>query len=358
MCGLYDFNEVPIHFFKSIITTDEYGDHLFPNWFVPILEKSPMLQKEFIELANNIFSKSVLKRKKVYAVFLNNNRISRLCENKIFALKSLEVDLNDVEMSAKKVFFRLYDSTLQGGLVKNELGESIHDHYRKFREANISQACPFCGLENYPDRIKNSRSEYDHYLYKANYYFSSVNFMNLVPMCSICNKAPNKHMQDIIFDNHNLRRLAFYPYSNSSGALVTLNNVVPSKVGDGGQWNVSVLPVAADESEKVETWKNVFNIESRYAARIKEEAESWIEEFIIQADLPSQDEDIEAWRDAFRVWSIGLSNINEIKVVRNGILKQPYFEYLYRDASDPEISGIKQMAQSDLFTVRQLAVGQ
>lgn len=358
-CGLHDFIEVPAHFFKNIIAADAYGDELFPEWFVPILNKSRKLQEEFEDLANSILRKNTSQRKKVYAVFLNNNRISRLCENKLFSLKLLDENLQDVSELSQKVFVRLYDTTLQGVLVKKELGEGIHEHYKKFRDINVSQACPFCGLENYPDRLKNTRSQYDHYLNKSKYYFASVNFENLVPMCDMCNEAPNKHMNDILFDiqNGNSRRLVFYPYSKCSGANVSLSNVVPSEVGNGGQWNVVVEPTDNAEQEQVDTWKSVFNIEDRYVARVAEEAENWIVEFIYQADLPDQDEDIDAWRESFQAWAVSLSNINEYKVVRNGILKQAYFEYLHRDAADPEVIGIKIIAQSDLFAARQLAVG-
>jgi len=358
-CGLYNFIELPLHFFKTIITENEYSDVLFPAWFVPILNKSPKLLKEFEDLANKILEKNTLKRKKIYAVFLNNNRISRLCGNKLYKLKVLDDDLQDVAVSAQKVFSRLYNTTLQGTLVEKEFGESLHDHYIKFRTINASQACPFCGLENYPDRLKNSRSQYDHYLNKSKYCFSSVNFENLIPMCSVCNEAPNKHMKDLLFDiqNGNTRRLVFYPYSNCSGAEVNLINIVPSKVGDGGQWRVDVTPSDNEEQEQVDTWKNVFNIEDRYAARVAEEAEKWIVEFICQSILPNSN-DTNTWRAAFQAWAEILSGINELKVVRNGNLKQAYFEYLNRDALEPEIIGIISMAQSDIFAARQIAIGE
>ncbi len=353
-CALYEFIEVPKHFFKKIISENAYGENLFPAWFVPILKKSPILQEEFEDLANTILAKCTLKRKNIYAVFLNNNRISRLCKNKSFPLKELDNDLQDVSASAYKVFTRLYETTLQGAMVEKELGESIHEHYRKFRTVNVSQACPFCGLENYPDRIKNTRSQYDHYLKKSKYYFSSVNFENLVPMCVVCNEAPNKHMKDILFDNQNgnSRRLVFYPFSSCSGAKVILTNVLPSEVGEGGQWSVVVQPSDDSEHEQIETWKNVFNIVDRYAARVAEEAGDWLVEYICQANLPDENSDTNAWREAFRVWAEGLSDINEYKVVRNGVLKHAYFEYLYRDAPESEVVGIKSMAQSDMFAAR------
>lgn len=357
-CGLYNFIEVPAHFFKQIIVENAYGDILFPDWFVPILAKSPKLQEEFEELANCIFSKTILKRKKVYRVFLNNNHISRLCENKLFSLKVLDDDLNDVRIIAKKVFTRLYNTTLQGTLVEKELGENIHQHYKKFREANKSQACPFCGLENYPDRLKQSRSQYDHFLKISKYVFCSINFKNLIPMCSACNEAPNKHRKDILFEDEecNVRRQSFYPFSKCDGANIKVTNIAPSEIGNGGIWNVIVTYVNVHEQEKIETWKNVFNIEDRYAARVSEESVNWIVEFICQAVLPGQEENIAIWRQSFQEWAEKLHQINEYKVVRNGNLKQAYFEYLFRDALDAEIAGIRSMAQSEMFVVRQVAV--
>jgi hypothetical protein len=159
-------------------------------------------------------------------------------------------------------------------------------------------------------------------------------------------------MQDILFDveKGNARRLVFYPYSNCSGVKVILTNVIPSQVGDGGKWSVKVVPSNNTEQEQVETWNNVFNIEERYAEIVAEEAENWIVEFIYQANLPKQDEDVNAWREAFSAWSKKLSKIKEHRVVRNGILKQAYFEYLYREASHPVVIGIKSMAKSDMFS--------
>ena len=281
-----------------------------------------------------------------------------MCENKQFVLKTLDADLQDVAELAKTVFERLYNSTLQGALVEKALGENIHDHYKKFRETNVSQACPFCGLENYPDRLKKSRSQYDHYLKISKYMFCAVNFRNLVPMCSVCNEAPNKHRKDVLFSDVacKVRRQAYYPFSNCGGINLMLKNITPSEIDDGGQWNVTVAYADDEEQEKVQTWKTIFNIESRYEARVSEESNSWIVEYIYLANIPDENADIATWRTSFKTWAESLLKINKHKVVRDGVLKQSYFEYLCRDATDSEISGIRSMAQSDMFAARQMAV--
>ncbi len=356
-CNLYQFFDVPSYFFREIISKNAFDNSLFPEWFADVIGKSPKFREEFEELAVCIFTKTVAQRKEIYRLFINHNRINSLCINPQVALKVFSEDLLDVEVLACKVFDRLYNSTLQGVTVEKKLGEGIYDHYSKFRLANSSQACPFCGLENYPDRLKNSRSQYDHYLKKSKYFFGAVNFRNLIPMCSVCNEAPNKHSKDIIFSEAGIRREVFYPFGSTSGAAASITNAAASEVGFGGSWNVAVVAQVEDEQNKVATWKSIFNIEERYAARISEEANNWLMDYLYQGELPEDYQDINSWRHSLIAWSNTLNLMNQRKVTRNGIVKSAYFEYLYRDAADSEIVGIRSLAESELLITREIAIG-
>ena len=211
-CGLYQFFDVPLYFFKEIVHADEFDNSLFPDWFGDVIDRSPKLEEEFRDLAECILTKSIENRKLLYRIFINHNRVARLCLKPAVNLRVFPDDLNDVAVFARKVFDRLYNSTLQSVAVGRTLGEDIYRHYMKFREINSSQVCPFCGLENYPDRLKKSRSQYDHYLKKSKYFFCAVNFNNLIPMCSVCNEAPNKHSKDMLYSDTGVRRAVYFPF--------------------------------------------------------------------------------------------------------------------------------------------------
>ncbi len=356
-CTLYNFFGVPVHFFKEVLSKEEFSNDLFPDWFRDVIDNSPKLREEFITLADSVLSKPIEERKEVYRIFINHNRVNSLCEKPLLGLRDFPDHLIDVAECANKVFDRLYNSTLQGTTVEKKLGESIYDHYEKFRRINVSQVCPFCGLENYPDRLKKSRSQYDHYLKKSKYFFAAVNFKNLIPMCSACNEAPNKHSKDILFDDEGERREFYYPYNVVSGVIASVINVEINQVGQDGKWQVDFVANNQTENDRVSTWREVFNIQERYEARISEESNIWLLEFLFQANLPDDFENLVLWRESLIQWANGLSRMNQIKIVRNGIIKAAYFEYLGAAASDAEIFGIKSLAQSELVQVRNVALG-
>lgn len=355
-CDLYQFFEVPAYFFKNIIGAEEFNNDLFPDWFGDVIDRAPKLKEEFELLAKCIISKDEGSRKILYRIFVNHNRVARLCLNTELELQEFPDELNDVAVLSRKVFDRLYNTTLQSAAVGRSLGEDIYSHYTKFRDINLSQVCPFCGLENYSDRFKRSRSQYDHYLMKSKYFFGAVNFSNLVPMCSACNEAPNKHSKDILFSNTGVRRLVYYPFGSASGVTANVANLRPSSVDYGGDWEVTITANSAEEAAKVCEWLVVFNVKDRYAARIREESNNWLIEYLVQMVPPVDLNDLNSWRYSLRSWFDGLVLINRRRPVRNGIVKAAYFDYLYRAASDSEIWGIKSLAESAFISVRNGAI--
>ncbi len=130
--------------------------------------------------------------------------------------------------------------------------------YERIYDEIPEKVCPFCGCETF-DSPQAPREALDHYLTKNLYPCAAANLLNLVPMGNKCNSR-YKRDKDIIRTAVGRRR-AFFPYDYGS-VTISLFDSVPF----GGsshtvpQWRLTFSP----ETEEVETWKVVFEIEERY----------------------------------------------------------------------------------------------
>lgn len=148
----------------------------------------------------------------------NNNNIEGLCTDKTvepLLYKELEATHKDLAKLLKAFYKNLYGSTSPFNLVifGNLKDSLIPDHYYKFMLLNKQEICPFCGLLHLKANNHGCREAYDHYLPKAIFPFSSINFMNLAPMCNECNssykstKIPIEKSNPL--ENEEARKLAF-----------------------------------------------------------------------------------------------------------------------------------------------------
>lgn len=185
--------------------------------------------------------------------FIQNNRIEDLCNGiiKPIYIDTLNKIVND---DIKPLLINFYEELLERAKVPG----TKKKYYEELIKVNDFVDCPCCGLVYFESESSSMREEFDHYLPKSIYPFSSVNFDNLVPLCHKCN-AERKHTKDPIENGAK----AFYPYSchthnidikidfDSTKDLRTLEeeDVVISFLGD---------------KDRIETWNRLFEIESRY----------------------------------------------------------------------------------------------
>jgi hypothetical protein len=340
---LYQVQEALKSFFVHCVTADGFDMSCFPAWFQKALNRPPRTLKNlFEEIAGIIQGYNQPDRKHILEVFNRANEVERLCGDKRLKPKSSLEKMPELEMKLKELFEYLYENTLERKkLFTGITDSSIRNHFQLFRDSN--SVCPFCGIEAYPDRNGGTRANYDHYLDRIRYFFASVNFSNLVPMCHLCNTS-YKGGKDILYLQSS-RRVAFYPYATLKGVAVQIAcNKKPSIVDKLGDWEVSLKPESKKDLDRVTTWIDVFSITLRLGARIQEKNERWMMEFIARRFAETRCEGKQL-RKALSVESNRLAK--NIKSEREAVIEAAYMQYLASEADDAEIDGYCGVAASD-----------
>ncbi|RRJ89411.1 hypothetical protein EG240_11730 [Paenimyroides tangerinum] len=197
----------------------------------------------------------------------NNNDIESLCKDKSInpvTYSELKEKYPDLEKALNSFYSRLYGNKSPFNLkIFGKLNKNIiPSHYQKFVKVNDDNICPFCGIYPIDGIYVSTREAYDHFLPKAIYPFSSINFKNLAPMCNKCNSG-NKSTCDPI-EHIKGRKLAFYPFGDNHPEIeiqfTLLNNNVKSlKPSD---FNISIN--SPSHSEQIDSWKRIFKIHTKY----------------------------------------------------------------------------------------------
>lgn len=353
---IYELQEALLSFFQRCASDTAYNLDCFPEWFQNTLATSDVLRERFQTIANLIQGQEEATRNHILAVFVNNNQIQELCENKNLPLEILDLveeeidDDNTVNLAVeiKGLFDYLYKDVLKRqNLFGNNVNLSIRHHHEVFRNENET-VCPFCGINTYPDMKAEydedtgtyqdrtgKRSSYDHYLFKEYYPLAEVNFRNLVPMCDECNESPNKGSKDILFttDERDIRREVFYPYNENGEVELSVLCQDWSVYNIKGQWDANITPSNVEDAEKVETWNSVFNIFSRIANRVRGYNRHWLSQCL--HDLALEGCDIESLREKFRAEAEKWSHYK--KVTGDSIIKVAFFSYLAETATDKQV---------------------
>lgn len=197
------------------------------------------------------------ERTAIREAFFINNDIKSLCE----AIHSpIEMDFlpSLVEQKMKPLLVKFYSDLISA---KDKL-----DYYNKLIKNNQNyKFCPCCGLVPIESAESHYREDNDHYLPKAEYPFASVNFNNLPPLCSKCNKKCKSTKNP--FKN---RKKSFY-------AFKALDCEFEIKIVIDDQSGINYLSLNENEiiisfnndQDKVNTWDWLFNIKSRYNEEVR-----------------------------------------------------------------------------------------
>jgi hypothetical protein len=169
----------------------------------------------------------------------------------------------------KALAVHLYQSTGKLTGVKAACGESIDDHYARFRAMappGNGNVCCVCGTESLAqmqagvDDDEQWRGPYDHLLAKDHYPLYGVHPKNLLPICQTCN-AKAKLKKDLLVQDGN-RRLSFSPWTEHA-----LGSEVRVSIDDTDVlFPRVVVDLASDDpdrNEKLRTWDDVYKIRSR-----------------------------------------------------------------------------------------------
>lgn len=104
------------------------------------------------------------------------------------------------------------------------------------------------------------REDNDHYLPKADFPFSSVNFQNLVPLCSKCNKKCKSTKNPFAAG-----RVSFYPFDTTHTNIEVSINIIDNPDLDYRTLRENDIEISfSNDPNKTSTWDWLFKIKERY----------------------------------------------------------------------------------------------
>jgi hypothetical protein len=235
---------------------------------------TPLLIDAIVDIHKRVQGLRPAHRVKLAKWFDANNKVEHLCKGgspkpgRYEDVASLDPGL----VAPLKSFFNgLFLRVIITAAVTSRWHDLGH-HYKAIVTKNTKDKCPFCGLGPIKGVNRTARDAYDHYLPKDKYPFNSVNLKQLAPMCHDCNSVckgakdplvPDKNAKDPL-SSSGKRRRAYYPYARQHSRpkfTVTLKhkdfpNLLPS--------DMDIVITAKNAQDKVETWKDLFNLDERY----------------------------------------------------------------------------------------------
>jgi hypothetical protein len=284
------FHLVVMEFFNYLFTKEPtiYNRVLFfSTASEKLIKPSYSYDKRFKELVAEYQKLTHPQKKKVKLAFKNNNQIEKLCNKQLTPVKYSEFSSNiegDFSDKLKDLDELLWNNYPQNAKIEAKFGV-IKNHFDDFTNLSFQKAiiCPFCGLSGLKPSGGEYRDAYDHYLPKSRYPFTSLNFLNLVPICTDCNNT-EKGDDDTLFLNA-YRREVFYPFDKKIktedlnfeiNPLEAYSPISKSKLLKKIDWDYSTT-VNGTTDERIETWESVFRVQGRYKELMPAMESEWFE---------------------------------------------------------------------------------
>lgn len=239
-----------------------------------IASRHPKIVKRRCELIyNSIRRWPLAERTKLFNLIRESNLIEDIC-NGHYIPKKLEKETKGVYGVVRSLFIDLYDQVLDGDGFKDLYSTTLRSHFDDFSRLNSEiTLCPVCGIGELKKHTDRSRDQYDHYLPKASYPLSSVNFKNLVPVCKECNSFDAKGETDVIAVSTNQK--LFYLYDEThQGISVSFQILVDDVNPNNIQWQLTFTNPQG-KADEIQSWKAIYKIESRYIGFINARVGSW-----------------------------------------------------------------------------------
>lgn len=196
------------------------------------------------------------QRADIREAFNVNNRITELCAGTLVPVE-LETLPDVVADDMKPLLVKFYDYLID----RAEVPGNKLDYYNQLRLANPElKFCPCCGLSPIESAETHYREDNDHYLPKADFPFATVNFKNLVPLCSKCNKKCKSTKNP--FD---AGKISFYAFDTTHIPISVSVSINDSVDLDYRTLRIADIDFDFDNDvNKTSTWDWLFRIKERY----------------------------------------------------------------------------------------------
>lgn len=285
-------NNVLRQFIQSSVKINRYTKTaLFPAEFIPIHDDGRnAIDKKFKSAFAEIKVLSPAEKKRLLRLYVNHQRIQKLCEKKSLPRVELSSFSDGLQKRLKELGEYLYTSGLKSEALKKLANggvtqgiDSLLLHSQRFRAEN-GNVCCFCGINDYEEQLadtadkKQWRPAYDHFLPKDKYPLAAVNFKNLFPVCYQCNSKAKGAEDPCYCKVERERKLSFYPFNASkSGGLNFIYSTSVNTIISNQFWDVELI----DETDENQlTWNRVFKIKSRIKDRLNNKYKHWLQSVI------------------------------------------------------------------------------
>jgi len=274
-----------IEYEKGDFTEDFYVTEFWDN----VVSHHPeILNSRFKFIHETIKDWTQTDKSKLIKGIRESNEIEKICAGRLKPLKDINIP-ETIRLTVKELFRSLYETVLRKAEHHGPHYGFLKDHYLAFQKHknNKYDYCPACGI--WPMKAaEEGRDQYDHYLPKENYPFSSVNFRNLVPICGQCNTVEVKSNKDIL----SFTGVAFYPFNETHKCIdidVKITKNDPDEMANI-EWAISYSNPDGKKKE-IEAWQSIYKIVDRHKNHVKGHIDKWYgkyNEWITDKDTISQ----------------------------------------------------------------------
>lgn len=283
-----------VYFFEQLFANDlaVYDENiLLLPVFIPIVNASKVRLRDNLELITRTYNLLTdAEKEQTKLAYSANLDIENLCSNVAqipFKYEALPITIRKI---TKDFFTMLWEDYPQNKILENYYG-TVQEHFNLFVSHTHQKAliCPFCGLNKLKVSESINRDAYDHYVPKALYPFTSINFKNLSPMCHECN-SDEKDDTDTLFEDNGTRRLVYFPFDEayeSDNLSIDVNPLEPynpvtlKTLLYDINWNYSIT-INGISDIRIKAWDDIFHIKRRYRENILRYQIEWFAELTMK----------------------------------------------------------------------------
>ncbi|MGH1388349.1 hypothetical protein [Kordia sp.] len=263
-----------MQFFDTIeFESGPFQNSFFEADFYDLVRRHPTIVKKPLKETYNILSKlNQQTRTAIIQQIRDSNNIVEICNGTISPIR-LDNTVSGLRKILRDFFIKLYTQVLDGNAFKDKYTTTLREHFNEFRRVNNDTTlCPTCGIGELKMAESKTRDQYDHFLPKALYPFSSVNFENLVLSCKECNSPDAKGEKDTIAVSTGH---IFYPFNfNHQQLAVSFNIITDNSNPEDIVWNID-FSSPEPKNDEIASWKSIYDIDDRYKDFVKGRVDKW-----------------------------------------------------------------------------------
>lgn len=267
-------HEYVMAFFIKIETdTSGFREELFETEFLPIVNRhSKILRERFQTIYDHTSGMKEIDRRLLCRKIIESNQIERICCGEYIPEAFIDKS-NGIDRILRDLFLDLYNQVLDGNPFREKANTTLREHFNQFCDTNEDTTlCPICGIGELKKSHDDTRDQYDHYLPKSLYPYSSINFLNIVPCCKECNSFDAKGDKDTIAVSTGK---FFYPYDDKHKGISLVVNVRDDSCNiEKIDWEL-IFENPDNKFNEIESWKTIYSIESRYRGYINARMIKW-----------------------------------------------------------------------------------